>query len=376
VVAARKRSVGNDQKRRKEAKRDVRFYPGTSYIPALDGIRAVAALLVLSLHVTTGESIPSELRKLTLIGQTGVDLFFVLSGFLITRILLSSRTSGTYFSHFYVRRILRIFPLYYFFLVLFFFVRPLIFADAWTPFSHQIWSWLFLENIPLTFNSIPTGGPNHYWTLAVEEHFYLLWPLSVWVFSTRQLRFFLGGLIILAPIVRIALLSQNLGTYYFTFARMDGLALGSLLAVLYQEQNARSRSLTIVARSLLIALPIFLIPMFLAFSGSHADWLQVVKLSLIPAFYFALLSFCLFDSAGSGVVGIFSLRPLRWLGSISYGLYVYHAITFEFVERFHIGETNLPLRFIVFFGVTVLIAYLSYKFFESPILRLKYRFAY
>jgi peptidoglycan/LPS O-acetylase OafA/YrhL len=96
----------------------VKFYQMTSRIPALDGVRAVAALLVMFLHFSLANHVPEAIKHISTFGQTGVDLFFVLSGFLITRILVSSRSSPTYFSHFYIRRALRIMPLYYLFLIL------------------------------------------------------------------------------------------------------------------------------------------------------------------------------------------------------------------------------------------------------------------
>ena len=129
------------------------FHAGTSRIPSLDGIRAVAAFMVMCLHFTTLQTVPGWARTLALGGQTGVDLFFVLSGFLITRILVGSRQSTHYFSRFYVRRMLRIFPLYYAFLAVHFFVLPYLTGGKPPSFAHQIWSWLFLENVPLTFTS-------------------------------------------------------------------------------------------------------------------------------------------------------------------------------------------------------------------------------
>jgi peptidoglycan/LPS O-acetylase OafA/YrhL len=352
------------------------FYPDTAHIPALDGIRAVAALLVMFLHFTTLDGVPAGIRKVSLAGQTGIDLFFVLSGFLITRILLSSRTSETYFKHFYIRRALRILPLYYAFLVIYFFIRPWLLGVAQPPFAHQIWSWLFLENVPLTFTQLTTEGPNHYWSLAVEEHFYLLWPVLVFFLSRQRLQKLLWIFIVLAPVVRIILRWQDIGVYYFTLSRMDGLAFGALAACLYQKDRVGSRALVLAGRTLMIVMLAILVPMFWRFSGSHADWLQVGKLSFIPGFYFAVMLFCLADPTAKPLRAALSIPPLRWLGKISYGLYVFHPLAFLLVVRLPVTRSNLWLAFATFFSATILIAFISYEFFESRILRCKNKFSY
>jgi len=348
-------------------------------VPALDGIRAVAALMVMCLHFTTLEGIPVGLRKASLVGQTGVDLFFVLSGFLITRILLLSRTSGTYFSHFYIRRALRILPLYYLFLVIYFFVRPWLLGIPQAPLAHQVWAWLFLENVPLTFPGLVTDGPSHYWSLAVEEHFYLLWPLLVFFLARERLQAALWLFVLVPPLVRVVLLWQGVGVYYFTLCRMDGLALGALAACLYRKERMGSRALVLVGRALTIALVLALLAMFWKFSGSHAQWLQVVKLSFIPAFYFGVMMFCLIDPASGLLRGALSLAPLRWLGKISYGLYVFHPLAFSLVARVAVISRDpwmVLVTFATFLAVTIILAFVSYEYFESPILRLKDRFQY
>lgn len=126
-----------------------------SYYKELDGVRAIAALMVMVFHffLYLKTSVPTLLviKKLTGIGQTGVSLFFVLSGFLITRILLKTKNNEHYFKSFYIRRAIRIFPLYYFFLAIYFFLIPIIKNTSFIPFNEQFYFWVYLDNIPMTF---------------------------------------------------------------------------------------------------------------------------------------------------------------------------------------------------------------------------------
>ena len=353
----------------------ITIYPMTSRIPALDGVRAVAALLVMFFHFSLANQLPEAIKKLSSLGQTGVDLFFVLSGFLITRILVSSRSSPYYFSHFYIRRALRIMPLYYLFLMLWFFVRPVLFSIPTAPFLQQVWSWLFLENIPLTFTAIPTQGPNPYWSLAVEEHFYLLWPMLVYALPHRSLKGMLLAIIFLSPAVRMLFLAHGWGVYYFTFTRIDSLAFGALVAVIYNEYLLQWHHFRWVVRVLLTGLPVLLVLLFIRYSGSHAGWLQVLKLSLTPFCFALLMVFLLIDQSSLALRRVFTWNWMRWLGRISYGLYIFHGLVFEAVDHCeHSG--NVWLRLTLCFGLTALIAHASYELFESKILALKEKFKY
>jgi peptidoglycan/LPS O-acetylase OafA/YrhL len=128
-------------------------------------------------------------------------------------------------------------------------------------------------------------------------------------------------------------------------------------------------------RMLLILLAVLLVPAFVLLSGSRFDWLQIVKLSLVPAFYCALIGFCLVDPAADPLRRLLSAAWLRWLGGISYGLYVFHPTCFGLVERFG-ARSGFFLDALQSFGLTIAVAYLSFRCFEAPILRLKRRFRY
>jgi peptidoglycan/LPS O-acetylase OafA/YrhL len=346
-----------------------------SYIPCLDGIRAMAAVMVMVFHFVGHHGEPARLVQASVIGQTGVDLFFVLSGFLITRILLLSRESPHFFSAFYARRALRIFPLYYAFLAVYFFVLPMLYKESIPPYSTQVWSWFYLQNIPATFVSLKSSGPSHFWSLAVEEHFYFVWPLMVFLLSRRQFKCLLIATLLVPPLLRLAFISHGVGVFYFTLTRMDSIGYGAVLAVLFTEEAFRKRGVILLLRFLLVGLPLVLLPAFARLSGSQNIWLEVIKLSLIPAFYFSLIGFCIMDPASKWLSRIFSTPLLRWLGRISYGLYVFHPTCADLVQRW-LKPSSALVNLAACFGLTILIAYLSFRYFESPLTKLKERFGY
>jgi peptidoglycan/LPS O-acetylase OafA/YrhL len=346
-----------------------------SRIPCLDGIRAVAALMVMMFHFIGHRGESQRIMHYAVIGQTGVDLFFVLSGFLITRILMRSKNDEHYFRTFYTRRVLRIFPLYFLFLIIFFFLLPPLLSQPIPSFHSQIWTWLYLQNIPATFPGFQSSGPDHFWSLAVEEHFYLIWPLMVIVLSPKRFMNLVFITLAFPPVLRLIFESLGIGVYYFTLTRMDSLAFGALLAALLGDNELGRKRFVLLFRFLLVAIPALFLPTFVLFSGDGLGWIQVIKISLIPAFYFALIGFCLVDPSSRYLAGMFSFKWLRWLGTISYGLYVFHPTCFTIVQRF-VGPVNYFIDVGLSFGLTVALAYLSFRFFESPFLRLKRRFGY
>ncbi|MBD0299632.1 MAG: acyltransferase, partial [Nitrososphaera sp.] len=213
---------------------------GRIYYPALDVLRGIAILLVVAYH---NFGYFPYLR----FGWLGVDLFFVLSGFLITDILLTSKQDRNYFRNFYARRFLRIFPLYYLTLILFYAASPFLFSQqgAGSVYAYyhqnQFWYWLLGQNWLIADKGIgPVPYLGHFWSLAVEEQFYLIWPFVVFLIKNlKKLRHLILFLILLAVIVRVIVWIQNpeaVNKYYCnTFTRMDSLLMGSLLSVLLKE---------------------------------------------------------------------------------------------------------------------------------------------
>lgn len=173
--------------------RQVYGQSGIAFIPALDGLRGAAILLVLLIHFGAQAGLPTLFHRLAYKGWVGVDLFFVLSGFLISRILLESKNSAAFFKNFYIWRALRIFPLYYFVLIVGCFVAPLFLTEAAIKayldgsVSNAGYLFAYLTNFSLIFiPGLTFGVFGHFWSLAVEEHFYLLWPAAVrWLNKER-----------------------------------------------------------------------------------------------------------------------------------------------------------------------------------------------
>jgi peptidoglycan/LPS O-acetylase OafA/YrhL len=351
---------------------------GITYIRPLDGIRAIAAMMVMFFHFFQNDHFSGNallwIQKLSFWGQTGVSLFFVLSGFLITRILLHSKGDAHYFKNFFIRRSLRIFPLYFFYLILFYYLSPLLIHTRWSEFSDQWYYWFYLQDFSLTFHW-PAFGPMHFWSLAIEEHFYLFWPLLVYFIPNRHLTKVILLLLLIAPICRYILASHQYETFYFTFARMDELALGAWLALLEQEGKltVALKNYFLSALILVGALTVFL---WTQFFGEKALWIQVVKYDLIAIIYFLVIGLILIIPASNIVSRLLSHRIMVFIGSISYGLYVYHAITFPVVKRSFLSAYSLPVQFIAAYLFSFLVAWLSYIVMEKPIMSLKKKFQY
>ena len=217
--------------------------PGAHH-PALDGMRGVAVLMVLAFHFlhVDGEGGAAEraLLSASRSGWAGVDLFFVLSGFLITGILLDARGGPGYFRAFYARRVLRIFPLYYAYLAVLFLAVPLLLPSLDVKPETQGWLWTYLGNVLFAreggFQASPYTA--HFWSLAVEEQFYLAWPLLVWMLPRRRLALVCLGLVAGAFALRLGIHRTTFNAtaaYVLTPARMDALALGALVAVAARE---------------------------------------------------------------------------------------------------------------------------------------------
>ncbi|MGH7179181.1 MAG: acyltransferase family protein, partial [Tepidisphaeraceae bacterium] len=185
------------------------------HVPALDAVRGVAILSVMVFHFAAeaadGSAVANAFLRVSVLGRCGVDLFFVLSGFLITGILYDTRDSERYFRTFYARRILRIFPLYYGTIaVLAVFVPFVLRMDIaeHRPFvANQHWLWLYLTNFAQAFGHPEAMGRlGHLWSLAIEEHFYLAWPLVIFFFNRESAIRACGGMILLSLALRVWLM--------------------------------------------------------------------------------------------------------------------------------------------------------------------------
>ena len=328
-------------------------------LPELDGVRGVAALTILLFHWRF------HLPAL----ETAVDLFFVLSGYLITVILLETAGTPHAFRAFYARRALRILPIYYLTFPAFLAVRGL--YPRPQPLTGLPYFLTYTQFIPVYWGGIhpPCAWPfGHTWTLAIEEQFYLFWPLAVGVLGRRGL-LFATPLLLAVP---IALRFTGLCPYLL-LSRCDGLLLGALLAAVLVDRgrlarNRRAFGLAFAAVAVVAAVAVAVPWGPLGASTRHA-WLNLA-----------------FASAVGLIVlhaGHPALRPLRarWLvgvGTMSYGLYLYHPFVFGAVgaAQYRLGIHGHFVTEVVKLVVTFAVAGLSWRFVERPLLAFKDRFPY
>ena len=281
----------------------------------------------------------------------------VLSGFLITLILLQARGEHHAFSNFYVRRTLRIFPLYYGYLVFSALVGHM---PAWQY-------WVYLQNFALG-NGKLIGPPIHFWSLAVEEHFYLIWPLIALRAPKRYLPGIAAAFFLSSLAARIVLAPHGTDIFYPTECRLDGLALGALLALGYEAgvMPAIARSAWF-AGSVVILLTLF---MMIKFGGKHADIFQIAKPTLFSVLYAAFIAIILQAQLPS-VNRWLSISPLRAIGRVSYGLYVFHPVLILLVLK--TGLANKLLQFVASLCLTFGVSWISWTFYERHFLALKSR---
>lgn len=331
--------------------------------PQLDGLRGIAILLVI-LHNGSAKYPVLHLDRIFANGWMGVDLFFVLSGFLITGILLDTRESSGYFKNFYARRCLRIWPLYYASLVFMFLVVPFlrpVEGIAIFERSSPWWSFpLYLQNFLIPAPETAAGLLGVTWSLAIEEQFYLVWPLVVRFTSHAILRRISILVFFLSPVLRLLLASQGVNLYSNTFSRMDGLMLGALLAVFFRSAQFDA------SRFLGIAWVIFIVTASIAFLTDQPQW---IVFSMSAAASAALLYVSLYSGAGWLQRGLRN-RFIVYTGTISYGLYLLHKIPFNIATV--IGLNKYPvIAALLLFAICYGLAALSWTLLEKPFLKLK-----
>ncbi len=347
------------------------------YFKNLDGVRAIAALMVMFYHffntLPTETPLGAWLVKGTALGQTGVTLFFVLSGFLITRILLSTKTTEGYFKNFYVRRTLRIFPLYYGYLALHYFVLPYILPEEQVEVGQQWPYWVYLQNFAMTFEW-DALGPWHFWSLAVEEHFYLFWPLAVYLLSAKGLMRFIIGITVFSVALRAFMHSEGYEVFYLTFTRFDSLAVGALLALgelkaIFEVGNPKKFLRLGIVFTILTGAG------WILFDQFGYQTLIESRYLLTSLMYFFWIGYVLSLPENSWVNRVLSAKFLNFSGRISYGLYVFHPFAFGLAAYYFASEwwwVNLLLCF----GITYAMATLSFYGFERRFLGLKRYFEY
>lgn len=351
------------------------------YMPQLDGLRGVAILLVLISHSVFLAALPhGEILKN---GRFGVDLFFVLSGFLITGILLDSKGSEHYFRNFYARRALRIWPLYYLLLFLTFLVAPL-FAPSLRSTAIRVWPAFvfYVQNIVFMSSPAYPLALGVTWSLAVEEQFYMTWPALVFLFKKRTLAIILVVLAAVSLCLRLAGLLHDapLGfLHYFTLARLDAIALGSLMAIWLRSPGCTLAAWRARGYQFLIlgGLGVALVPIVTHKNGSIVGY-TFMAVGLTGVLGLSLAS----DTKASLLGRALNAKWLRFVGRISYGAYLLHPPVFILWSHFiavrsSTSSHQIVLNLMAFAGqmlLTTIVAVLSWRFFERPILGLKERF--
>ena len=313
----------------------------------------MAVTFVMAFHFVPG------VDRYAPLGSIGVRLFFVLSGFLITRILLESRAwpAGHALTIFYARRALRIFPLFYL-------VLALAAVIDIGPVRQTIgWHVTYLTNIYLFERGSWHGSISHLWSLAVEEQFYLVWPIIMLTVSERRLPAIITATIVAAPITRL-LIGGPMNSV-LPASCLDSLGAGALLALPATRQ-------TMTRVGLVAGLPLLAVSLALRYAGFAGVPLEValdLGVSLSAAW--------LVGRATGGFAGIagrcLSVRPVVYLGTISYGVYLFHGFMPYVLGRYVVGFVDIawPARALLLTAATIAIASLSWRFFEKPLLALK-----
>ncbi len=361
----------------------------TNYIKGLDGLRGIAIILVMLFHFRLYDFGEMGIS----VGWVGVQLFFVLSGFLITRILLADRkySLSAYLKKFYWRRSLRIFPLYYAYLLV------LTLAFVFVGFPPELGEkapWLYTYTYNYTRLSPEWTHSiffTHLWSLSVEEQFYLIWPLFIFFVRGRSLKVVLLVIIVLAPAFRgilAAYLQQQTSldpraigeaVYWFTLSHFDAFATGGAVAVFRLDERIKRPGaicgawlvvVILVGLANLIVLPhsVPLDPSSLGYPIASLEHGQHIwSYSLLNGFFAALI---LWISTTS--VKIFRTSFLVAIGKVSYGMYVFHwAILGAFNQSVGIRLSSSLLSFVVYFCGVYIFSWISYRFFEQYFLKLK-----
>jgi len=367
-------------------------------IPALDGIRGLAISLVLWWHFAISplrgnlQNLQDHpyLWRIAEFGRftwSGVDLFFVLSGFLIGGILLDASRSPSFFSTFYIRRAYRIIPLYAVIILLTLVLIPLYGRMGWQRYATELLYYLFfLQNLRMAVTkSFGPLGLGMTWSLAVEEQFYLTLPLAVRHVKGKMLWRLLLGAVVAATLLRILaveFLKMNwIGPYVITPCRADALCLGVLIAMAIRSPSVWKK---IVARRRYLYAA-------LVFASAVGLWLvlgpfQPFTMELLGLEYslFALIYSLLLVSTlvSPQLSSLFSFAPLRFLGIIAYGLYLFQSLVSFVLDRvlLHFGRAG---GIVVTFQMSVLavaasvgLAATSWKYFEKPLVGRGHRYQY
>jgi peptidoglycan/LPS O-acetylase OafA/YrhL len=369
------------------------------HVAALDGLRGLAILLVMVCHLQIlprSNAVDQYVGALLRTGWCGVDLFFVISGFLITGILFDAKGSAHYFRSFYARRVLRIFPLYYAFLVVALLAGPALLPAVFPPSAVQPhehkWFWLYLSNLWLAWSQRWLESPalTVLWSLCIEEQFYLLWPLVVCACSRRTLIQIcvatIVGSLVLRPVLLLAG-AHSITIFISTPTRLDGLAMGALIALAARGPLGLRGLLTRSPVAAVVSGVVLASLLVLTWNRpALRRYSQAFCYSGFAVCFGALLVATLAAPRTAGLGWLFETRVLQTLGRYSYALYLVHKPVAEWLkswlpafEDWCVLGSAVPgqLAFYVLgIGVSLGVALLSWHLLEKHFLKLKKYFPY
>jgi len=342
-----------------------------SYRPQLDGLRALAVLAVVFQHFA-----PSAWSRVIPWGGLGVTLFFVLSGYLITGILLRGRAEGEkngsrrryFLSHFYIRRALRIFPVYYATLI----VAAIL---AIPPVRETFW-WhaAYLSNVLFAWKNSYFGSVSPFWSLAVEQHFYLIWPWIVLSVPQRRLAAVFIAAAISGLAFRLGIHAagwNDIAVNVLTPTAFEPFGIGAFLAWI---EFTHHENFSVIRRALRAGLLLMPMALWLAYSRPGSA-LQMVVSSLAwgPLFFWLVAG----SARGFRGIGgrVLQSMPLVYFGKLSYGIYLMHNLVYSQIHPRWDGVFP-GLRGLIALGVTLLLSGMSYEFLEAPVRKLKSVFPY
>lgn len=357
------------------------FWSRPDRVPQLDGVRGIAVSLVVLYHYgsyySNEAALFPALRWIAHRGWVGVDLFFVLSGFLIGGIAIANREADNSFSTFYFRRFLRIFPLYYFLLIasaIYMWVQPLPKHISLVPY------FLYFTNNILALTGEP--GPSWLkpaWTLAVEEQFYLLLPAIVALVPPRLLKYvFMAGILVAislrAAAYLIPLERPFVFSWFLTPCRSEGLCYGVLLALLI-----RNGAGAISRRALILTCYAVLFASLLGFVVAYrsVDLLVTAGLAMLGPGFFAVVALSILHERGPLAL-ITGTGLLRWIGVRTYAIYLFHVPVFLIIRQLlHMAGVSLfGSAQVLALGVTLLVASVSWRLIEAPLIGVGHRMKY
>jgi peptidoglycan/LPS O-acetylase OafA/YrhL len=338
-----------------------------TYFSSLDGVRGLALAAVMYEHLVVDKGRLIDLR----FGVWGVDLFFVLSGFLIGYILIQQRyqkdftneSTTTILKIFYIRRSLRIFPIYYLLLLL-----MLVIGLPQYIYDYAAWYATYTANIKLIIDKFTVWPTSHFWTLSIEEQFYLVFPLLLFLTSTKNILKLIIGFIVTGIISKMILHFQYNYFYdYFTLSAFDYFGFGLLLAYM-RIHNMKLPYPTV----LLVVFLCLYVHLSFPIIDHYGKSFLLKTLPIVPIIFFLILYKSITDWSNSRIL---NNGVLRYTGKISYGMYLYHPFI-PFVRGYFIEIPNTYAALTVDIAIVYIVSTLSFYVIERPLNNLKKKFAY